>query len=767
MLVFEVRGSIQSFINAVRKVQGLEFIDEEELDKDDQDNSPAVYLLVPDERALREIVSLWGQWSNGEALRTGFTPWRDVFATLRNIRPWGPNDRVQAGERQVISTEIAFMADDERIRLEIELVFRLLDERARDAELNVINSIRALGGSVVSSCRIADIGYHAILAELPVLAARSIVELSQDSIAGFDSVMHIRPQSISTTIEVGDSEATVLLEQSIVDRPPILAVLDGVPVAQHPLLNGGLIVDDQFGLESLALVGDREHGTAIASLIMHGDRNRSEQRLTRRLHFVPVLGQRDEFPNDRLIVDMIYQAVLTMRGGDTPTAPDVLIVNLSLGNSRSPFHGRMSPWARLIDRLSYRFGILFIISAGNHKASFDVPNFSSFSQFEDATETQRAQGTMSAVGRLMAERRLLSPSESVNGVTVGAANLDGVSSNDRQATPNVDPFPNLTTSNPSSALGPGFAKSVKPDILMPGAKEHVSFVATGIVPSIRPSGAARAHGLKVASPPRNGVGNLEHYTSGTSAAAALASRTCHQIHDALEVAYGDIFKNLGHAQRAAILKALLVHTATWSQATADLIKQTLGPFDNRKHVLQKDNIRRFLGYGVVDSEAAVACAEDRATFWASGTLPRERTVTVQVPIPVCINGQARPHTLQATLAWFTPVLVGRQSYRVVRLKLLDSDELSSLRVDLAKTQPDHKQVHRGTVVSRRWAGERAPIIGENHFVTLTIQREPDLGSVIDEPIAFALAVTLAMPGITQIYDQVRTRLAVPSRIDVR
>jgi hypothetical protein len=128
LLVFEVRGSIQSFINAVRKVQGLEFIDEEELDKDDQDNSPAVYLLVPDERALREIVPLWGQWSNGEALRTEFTPWRDVFATLRNIRPWGPNDRVQAGERQVISTEIAFMADDERIRLEIELVFRLLDQ---------------------------------------------------------------------------------------------------------------------------------------------------------------------------------------------------------------------------------------------------------------------------------------------------------------------------------------------------------------------------------------------------------------------------------------------------------------------------------------------------------------------------------------------------------------------------------------------------------------------------------------------------------------
>lgn len=766
--MFEVRGSVKSFINTIRYVPGLELIDEEELEGDEQDKAPALYLLVPDAQALRNILSLWQRWNQGEELERNFTPWRDVFATLRDIRPWGPQDRIQTEERDIIAEEIASMTDNERIRLEIELVFRAGDARASELETDLSTAIAAVEGRVITRCRIADIGYHAILAELPVSSVRSIIELSQASIAGFDPVMHIRPQSMATVIEVGEAEDTVPEEPLVIDRSPILALLDGVPVSQHPLLAGALVVEDQFGLEPFTLVANRHHGTAMASLILYGDRNKAEQRLGRRIYLVPVLGADDRFPDDRLIIDMIYQAVLAMREGDEPSAPDILIVNLSLGNTRKPFQGQMSAWARLIDRLSYRFGILFVVSAGNHTAPFEVTGFANFSQFESSTDAQKAHGALSALGQLIADRRLLSPSESVNGVTVGAANVDAVSPADRRpASVSVDPFPNLTTSNPSSALGPGFANSIKPDILMPGAKEYISFVASGTTLSIRPSGPARAHGLKVAAPPRNGSDRVEHFTNGTSAAAALASRTCHQIHDALETAYGDAFISLTHGQRATLLKALLVHTASWPQAASELIQQVLGPPDNRQHVRQKDNIRRFLGYGLADPDAAIACAADRATFWASGTLPLDQAVTVHVPIPNCINGQAKLHALYATLAWFTPVLPRRRSYRAVRLTLIESDQLSSLRVDATKTQPDQNQGRRGTVFSRHWEGKRAPVIGENHVVALTIQREPDQGSVIDEPIPFALAVTLSMPGVTQIYEEVRARLAIVPRINIR
>lgn len=331
----------------------------------------------------------------------------------------------------------------------------------------------------------------------------------------------------------------------------------------------------------------------------------------------------------------------------------------------------------------------------------------------------------------------------------------------------IDPFPNFTMTNPSSALGPGFANSVKPDVLMRGAKEHLRFVASGSAISVKPSGAARAHGLKVAAPPRNGVECVEHYTDGTSAAAALTSRTCHLIHDALEEFYGETFVSLSHSQRATLLKALLVHTAAWSEVTAERIKRVLGPVSNRQHVRQKDNIRRFLGYGLADPDAALACTDDRATFWASGTLPWEQAVTIKVPVPVCMNGQAKPHALKATLAWFTPVLPGRQIYRAVRLALIAGNELASLRVKPATTQPDHNQSNRGTVISRRWEGAKAPVVGEDHFVTLTVQRQPEQGLVIDDPVPFALAVTLTMSGELRIYEEVRARVAIATRVAVK
>src|SRR5208337_3371964 len=102
--------------------------------------------------------------------------------------------------------------------------------------------------------------------------------------------------------------------------------------------------------------------------------------------------------------------------------------------------------------------------------------------------------------------RLLTPSETVNGVTVGAINQDWVREADRrQARINIDPFPPIHAPNPSSALGPGFAKSMKPDIMMPGAREHLNVVLNDGHIRVSPARASRAAGLKVAAPPRDGI----------------------------------------------------------------------------------------------------------------------------------------------------------------------------------------------------------------------------------------------------------------------
>jgi hypothetical protein len=761
LLVFEVRGSVSAFADAITRIRGLELVDEEEMLPDGDDKKPVAYLLVPDIAALRDIESLWRRWQAG-SLEWGEGPWANVFALLRDLRPWGPADRVHPGDAAILAEEAESCADDELIRLEIELVFRAEREAANSAENSVRASIAGLGGQVVSRSRIVDISYHALLVDVPAVSVRDIVARSSEGIAGIESVMHIRAQSEATTIEIADTiEVGATSNQSQSLGEPILALLDGVPVAAHRLLAAHVDLDDPFDLVPNALVSSRFHGTAMASLIVHGDRNLSGSSLPRQIHVVPVMGDGDNFPTDRLVVDLIYLAVTRLR----QERPGILIVNMSLGNRRRPFHGQMSPWARLIDRLAYRFGLLFIVSAGNQHNSFGIEAFSTRTAYEGATGLGRATGMITALHAVMADRRLIAPAETVNGVTVGACNTDAVTSTDRAlARSFIDPYPSHAAANPSSSLGPGFSRSVKPDILMPGAREHMQVLRNHTHIEVTPTRASRGAGLKVAAPPSSGRENLDGWTNGTSSAAALASRTCHRIHDALEAAYGDTFLRLPLSERAVLLKALLVHPARWPEDIANLIRNTVGPAGRGQASKQKDNIRRFLGFGYVDADDAVACAADRATFFATGSLLPDRTVSINVPVPIAISGKSRPHMLSATLAWFTPVSPGRNTYRSCRLRLIDPVELSALAVSAHRLQPDQNQTNRGTIYTRCWKGEAAPVVSANMTIPIVVQRDPDQGIAVDEAVTFGIAVTLAMPGEVALYDEVRTRLRPRGRV---
>lgn len=119
---------------------------------------------------------------------------------------------------------------------------------------------------------------------------------------------------------------------------------------------------------------------------------------------------------------------------------------------------------------------------------------------------------------------------------------------------------------------------------------------------------------------------------------------------------------------------------------------------------------------------------DRATFWCVGSVGRERSVDVLVPIPAAIGGQARAHSVSATLAWFTPVVPGRKSYRAVRMKILDPTETAGLGVSADAWQPDGNQTNRGTVFTRVWSGAQAAIVADGMSLRLKIQREPDPAS---------------------------------------
>ncbi|MBH5403069.1 S8 family peptidase [Bradyrhizobium sp. CNPSo 4010] len=761
LLVFELTGSVNNFARAAARVPGLEFIGTEDLDEDDDDRSPVLYLLVPDAAALRQMLSLWRTWLDDKALPRGFTPWRDLFLQLREIRPWGPRDRVTPEDLSVLANE---HADEQgRIRLEIELVFR---KDGSASEKAARQALAAVNAEVISATRIEGAGYHALLAYVPQIELLRIIELGNEGLVAEETILFIRPQSITQIDVIEVEEGGEAPPSSQPQGNPIAAILDAVPLAGHPHLLGRLLVDDMFNLEPLS-VGPRVHGTAMASAVLFGDLNDPMSPVDRKVHFVNVMyapegpDNQERFPN-RLPADLFHEAIARMKEGPEPSAPEVIIVNVSLGDKNKPFAGQLSGWARVVDYLAFRYGLLIVISAGNHFHSLQATDLNT-AAFEALSAPDKAKAALKLSGLSMASRRLLAPSEAINALTVGALHGDAHPTPPALPAWIFDVWADTGLCNISSALGPGYGGSTKPDLLAKGGRHHVRLSPASGSYSLTPltNAAASFGGIKVAVPPNPPNMADTGRTIGTSVAAAITTGLAIRAHELLEAAYED-FLDISGAHRALLLKSLLTHCARWTSAR-DLVVEVIGPADSRQHVRQRDNVRRYLGYGAIDPALALSCANDRATLWAVGNLFPDQAHSYSVPIPIAISGKAEPHEIAATVTWFAPPRVGAANYRGARLKLLDPNDLGMLGLSAEKHQPDSNQSHRGTVIHRRWTGTRAAVVAQDGEMNITVQREPDEFS---QAVPYAFLVTIEMAGATELYAEVQARIAVKPKVPV-
>jgi hypothetical protein len=284
LLVFELTGDVANFARAAANVPGLEFIGAEEIEADEEDKNPVLYLLIPDAAALRQMLSMWRDWLAGKGLPRGFAPWRVVFSQLRDLRPWGPKDRVTPEDLAVLAEEHADAQG--KVRLELELVFRAQGEAI---EAVAIQALQAVGGELISRSRVSGAGYHALLVEVPQAELERVRAQENAGLVAEESIFLIRPQSVSQLNLFEVQEKIGLPTKPPPAGDPIAAIFDAVPIAGHPLLNNRLTVDDIFNLEPMA-VGERFHGTAMASAIVHGDLNApNDPALDRPLYFVNVM----------------------------------------------------------------------------------------------------------------------------------------------------------------------------------------------------------------------------------------------------------------------------------------------------------------------------------------------------------------------------------------------------------------------------------------------------------------------------------------------
>jgi len=186
-------------------------------------------------------------------------------------------------------------------------------------------------------------------------ASRVIELLDGDSVLlKAEQIMYFRPRGqCAVPADDGTSFAGINILKPSSNGHPIIALLDGLPQQNHPLLSDRLQMSkDTHDWEEEYPAKERQHGTATASLILHGDLTDPEVPLKHRLYVQPVMRPNpqsfkqpkpEEIPQDRLLLDLMHQSVNCLFEGERPEAPTVKVINLSLGDARRLFCGKLSP----------------------------------------------------------------------------------------------------------------------------------------------------------------------------------------------------------------------------------------------------------------------------------------------------------------------------------------------------------------------------------------------------------------------------------------
>ncbi len=790
VIVLETAAPIENFIAAVRKIDGMEWLGEIAEDdippdddffaldkkgqrRDERALSGRVFFVFTNQQALQQLLSLWNRWKSEKQLPHGFAKWKELFSLLRDVRPWGIRDRLlETGVLDDWRERVAH--NEESVPVEIELWFRGDTHKRRAAQERVEGFITGQGGHLVAQATIEEIAYHVLLARLPIAAVHPILHNPNADVALIQceqiqffrvtgQMAGIVPEGISVPIAAPFPEVHGPL------KDPVVALLDGLPLQNHGALAGRLTIDDPDGFEVNYPARERRHGTAMASLILHGELDRDELPLDRRLYVRPILRPDDKdwrtsknevLPENTLAVDLVHRAVRRMlegEGEEPATAPSVRVINLSIGIKDRPFDGAMSPLARLLDWLAWEYKILFVVSAGNHLQ--DIQLDVSQDQFRVLPPKELQRKVLQSLAADARNRRLLSPAEGINVLTIGACDEDA--SNGQGPPQTIRPYLDEGLPSPINAQGMGYRKGIKPEIFGPGGRVMLRESLTANF-SVRLEVVLGTHppGQKVAAP-GDLPGQLAHstFTRGTSNATALLSRAAAQLHDTVDELREEPGGELIDAiPRAVWLKALLTHASYWGQA-GEILDDTLRtPANSRKF---KEYLTRLIGYGRVDFDRVRECTERRVTTLGGGSLEAGQAHVHRFPLPPSLGGKQGQRRLVITLAWFTPINPQHQGYR--RADLWFTPPPTPL--DIKRQDADWRAVQRGTIQHETLEGSHASAFVDGDQLEIHVGCRADAGS-LEQPVPYALVVTLEVAeelGI-EIYEEVRARVQARVRV---
>lgn len=767
VLVFEVVGSVSNFVKAAKNA-GMEWMFERDWQVDSDEDfytvrddgthkaskiASKLYMVLTNKQAMQQMLSLWRIYTGkgNEKFPRGLTPFREVFAQLKIIRKWDRTDRFEETGVVEIWKEL-LESKPSSIKFEIELWYRKSLEKREESQEVITKILGQYHGKVVHSSVYPEIGFHGLIAECPADEVQRMIDEQNHELLNAEQIMTIRASG--QTIAKIDIDNTAFDDQyerpsdlgRLPTEPPVIALLDGVPLANHELLKNRINLYDPEDFESSYQVSNRSHGTAMASLIIHGDLHKPLPPLESLLYVRPIMKPNnrggESVPEDRFFADVLHKALKEI--GEESQLKSIKVVNLSIGNRNRPFIHELSPEAKMIDWLSEKYNLLVIISSGNNSRNITLPML--YGKYAKLSNEEKLKEIYKNIWEDQSSMRILSPAESINGICVGASHFDY--SNPKKYFSLHDP---IFSGYPShySCFGGGYKGSIKPDLIMSGGKQlfnvmDVSCMQAKLSPNFQSS--TNSPGQLSASCTNGLKGCIG--TQGTSNSAALASRFCAEFLKNLRKSHG---LDVPPEYESVAIKAMLVHCCSWGG-----IGKTLhDKFVPQLPRLRKKEVLKWIGYGYPNPEISFFCTDQRVTLVGYGELPNGMQSEFNFPLPSCLISKAVSKRLTITLAWLSPIAPCNQDYRLAKLSFRTKSSLIAKDI----SDSDERAAKRGTVQHEVFVGKQAStyLSGTNLEIVVSCKKEERL----TYPVKYVLMATLEVsPEVSlPIYEEIKSSLA--------
>ncbi|WIV24055.1 S8 family peptidase [Pseudomonas sp. M2(2023)] len=532
-----------------------------------------------------------------------------------------------------------------------------------------------------------------------------------------------------------------------------ICILDSGINSNHPLLRPAMGESASFVDEE----GDADeagHGTAVAGIALYGDVeacNNSNFWRPELWIFNGKVMKKCPHTGNAVYDELSLEASLTKAVAHFVEL-GCRIFNLSLGNNNAPYDGsHVRGLAYILDVLSRRHNILFVVSTGNFCGS-DNPPVPINSWRDEYPEYL-----------VSAQSAIIDPAPAMTVLTVGSISRHNATF-DSQRFPEIYQLSPASENQPSpfTRHGPSVKGALKPELVAAGGNFASPMRQTNA------QWAPHMRGLGVLTLNHQVVGaTVFKEVSGTSLAAPYITHLAGRL--------------LNHYPTASanMLRAMLVNQAYLpKEITTSFSEDFRKSYKEAKATLNRDVARDVAGYGAVNEADLFRSSDHCVVLMSEETIENDGCQFFELPLPENFLRSSRgTRELSITLA-YSPVvrttrieyLATQINYRLVTGTSLDevqkhfNQELKAKTEVLKEARSTNRDItaqlrNHGTVQSSRWTVKQCTP-GEKWFVVV-VRQDRDWNPSAAEKEAYSLVVTVADRDNehAQLYTQMQALLA--------